>query len=85
VPAPPRSAGAPGRGVRALARALPRRTWPLPGTVVALGVVNGAIAGVTAAAVGFGGVFWVCAALSAVTDGLLLASLFGPDLFLPVA
>jgi SET family sugar efflux transporter-like MFS transporter len=35
----------------------------------------GAITGATAAAVGFGGVFWVCAALSAVAGGLLLASL----------
>jgi SET family sugar efflux transporter-like MFS transporter len=37
-------------------------------------LLAGAITGVTAAAVGFGGVFWVCAALSAVAGGLLLAS-----------
>ena len=36
-------------------------------------VLAGAIAGVVAAAVGFGNVFWVCAALAAVAAGLLLA------------
>lgn len=37
------------------------------------GLLAGAITGVTAAAIGFGGVFWVCAALAAVAAGLLLA------------
>jgi len=36
-------------------------------------VLAGAITGVVAAAVGFGNVFWVCAALAAVAAGLLLA------------
>jgi SET family sugar efflux transporter-like MFS transporter len=38
------------------------------------GLLAGAITGVTADAVGYGGVFWVCAALCAVGGGLLLAS-----------
>ena len=37
------------------------------------GLLAGAITGVTAAAIGFGSVFWVCAALAAVAAGLLLA------------
>jgi SET family sugar efflux transporter-like MFS transporter len=37
------------------------------------GVLAGAITGVTTAAIGFGNVFWVCAALAAVAAGLLLA------------
>jgi SET family sugar efflux transporter-like MFS transporter len=37
------------------------------------GLLAGAITGVTAAAIGFGSVFWVCAALTAVAAGLLLA------------
>jgi SET family sugar efflux transporter-like MFS transporter len=36
------------------------------------GLLAGAITGVTAAAIGFGNVFWVCAALAAVAAGLLL-------------
>jgi len=36
-------------------------------------VLAGAITGVTAAAIGFGNVFWVCAALAVVAVGLLLA------------
>jgi MFS transporter, SET family, sugar efflux transporter len=37
------------------------------------GLLAGAITGVTAAVIGFGGVFWVCAALAAVAAALLLA------------
>jgi SET family sugar efflux transporter-like MFS transporter len=37
------------------------------------GLLAGAITGVTAAAIGFGSVFWVCGALAAVAAGLLLA------------
>jgi SET family sugar efflux transporter-like MFS transporter len=37
------------------------------------GLLAGAITGVTATAIGFGSVFWVCAALAAVAAGLLLA------------
>ena len=37
------------------------------------GLLAGAITGVTATAIGFGSVFWVCAALAAVTTSLLLA------------
>ena len=37
------------------------------------GLLAGAITGVTAAAIGFGSVFWVCAALAAVAASLLLA------------
>jgi SET family sugar efflux transporter-like MFS transporter len=37
------------------------------------GLLAGAITGVTATAIGFGNVFWVCAALSAAAGGLLLA------------
>jgi len=36
-------------------------------------MVAGALTGVTATAVGYGNVFWVCAALSAAAGGLLLA------------
>jgi len=36
-------------------------------------LLAGAIAGVTASAIGFGNVFWVCAALCAVATGLLVA------------
>jgi MFS transporter, SET family, sugar efflux transporter len=36
-------------------------------------LLAGAITGVTATAIGFGNVFWVCAALSAVAAGMLLA------------
>jgi MFS transporter, SET family, sugar efflux transporter len=42
-------------------------------TFMSASLVAGAIAGVTASAVGYGNVFWVCAALSAVAMGLLLA------------
>jgi MFS transporter, SET family, sugar efflux transporter len=42
------------------------------------GLLAGAIAGVTADAVGYGNVFWVCAALSAVGAGLLIASSRAP-------
>jgi len=41
-------------------------------------LLAGAITGVTAAAVGYGGVFWACAALAAVAGGLLLASSASP-------
>jgi MFS transporter, SET family, sugar efflux transporter len=37
------------------------------------GLLAGAVTGVTAAAVGYGNVFWVCAGLSAVAAGLTLA------------
>jgi MFS transporter, SET family, sugar efflux transporter len=37
------------------------------------GMLAGAITGVTAASIGFGGVFWVCAALAVVAASLLLA------------
>jgi SET family sugar efflux transporter-like MFS transporter len=36
-------------------------------------LLAGAITGVTATAIGFGNVFWVCAALSVISGGLLLA------------
>lgn len=37
------------------------------------GLLAGAITGVTASAIGFGNVFWVCAGLSAAAGGMLLA------------
>ena len=37
------------------------------------GLLAGAVTGVTAAVTGFGGVFWVCAVLSAAAAGMLLA------------
>jgi hypothetical protein len=58
---------------------LSARVWLLPGITLVLGIVNqawlfaGAITGVTASAVGDGGVFWVCAWLSAVAALLALA------------
>jgi SET family sugar efflux transporter-like MFS transporter len=42
-------------------------------TFMSASLVAGAIAGVTASAIGYGNVFWVCAALAAVATGLLLA------------
>jgi SET family sugar efflux transporter-like MFS transporter len=43
-------------------------------------MLAGAITGVTATAVGYGNVFWVCAALSAAAGGLLLARTAQPPL-----
>ncbi len=43
-------------------------------------MLAGAVTGVTATAVGYGNVFWVCAALSAAAGGLLLARTARPPL-----
>ena len=42
-------------------------------TFMSAGLLAGAVTGVTATAIGYGNVFWVCAGLSAVATGLLLA------------
>jgi predicted MFS family arabinose efflux permease len=42
-------------------------------TFMAASLLAGAVTGVTATAIGYGNVFWVCAAISAGATGMLLA------------